>query len=163
MHQLETSRLRFRLWNEGDFEEIRDYFQEQQYAQFLGGIKDAESSWRLMATYLGHYQLKGYSYLAIETKEAAQLIGTIGLWNSDPWPEPELGYWLFGHAMGQGYGVEAGEVVKAYAEEIKLPSLVSYIDPVNEASKKLALKLGAYHDGEIQLLDFGKHAVYRYW
>ena len=163
MQHLETERLKFRLWQESDFKEIERYFKEEQYARYLGGVKDSESSWRLMATYLGHYQLMGFSYLAIETKSDHQLIGTVGLWNSTPWPEPELGYWLLPIAMGKGYGVEAGLAVKEYAKEIELPSLVSYIDPVNEPSKKLALRLGAKLDGVVQLLDFGKHEVYRYW
>ncbi len=92
------------------------------------------------------------------------VVGTIGLWNSDPWPEPELGYWLLPEYQGKGYGTEAGLAVKKYAlEDLALPTLVSYIDAENEPSKKLALNLGAKPDKAVNLLDFGPHEVYRYW
>lgn len=160
---LETERLKFRQWQKSDYPIFAKFFSEKESARFVGGLKSPEESWRLMATYIGHYTLYGYSYLAIETKDTQQLIGTVGLWNSDPWPEPELGYWLLPEVQGKGYGVEAGVAVKQYAlETLKLDSLVSYIDSTNEPSKKLALVLGAHLDKPIELLDFGQHEVYRY-
>ncbi len=160
---LETERLVFRQWKHADFSVLAKFYAEESNARFVGGVKSPEESWRLMATYIGQYELKGYSYLALEEKDTKALIGTVGLYKSDPWPEPELGYWLLPNAQGKGYGVEAGLVVRDFAlEKLKLESLVSYIDPVNEPSKKLALRLGAKLDGVIELLDFGAHEVYRY-
>ncbi len=163
MKDLVTTRLQFRQWKESDFNQIAEFYQDPVNSRFVGGMKSAEASWRLMATYIGHYELKGYSYLAIDSKETQALIGTVGLWNSEPWPEPELGYWLLPQAQGKGYALEAGTAVLEFARSLNLPSLVSYIDPQNVPSKKLALKLGAIHSGEIPLLDFGPHEVYRYW
>ena len=161
---LETERLIFRQWKKEDYPAFAAFYSVKENALFVGGIKTPEASWRLMASYIGHYTLKGYSYLAVEEKQSGKLIGTIGLWNSDPWPEPELGYWLLPDSQGKGFGVEAGIAVKNYAlDGLQLKSLVSYIDPLNEPSKKLALRLGATLDTTIQLLDFGSHEVYRYW
>ncbi len=161
---LETKRLKFRQWRATDYEAFKAFYSSKQNAKFVGGVKNAEESWRLMATYIGHYELHGYSYLAIDEKATKKLIGTVGLWNSEPWPEPELGYWLLPESQGKGFGVEAGLALKKYAlETLKLDSLVSYIDAENEPSKQLALRLGAKHDSTIDLLDFGPHAVYRYW
>ncbi len=161
---LETERLVFRQWTTGDFAAVANFFSQPGTAQYVGGVKSPEEAWRLMATYVGHQLLNGFSYLAIDEKISGRLIGTIGLWHSDPWPEPELGYWLLPEAQGQGYGVEAGTKVKAYAKQtLKLDSLVSYIDVTNTASVKLAERLGATYDTTIELLDFGKHQVYRYW
>ncbi|MGX1930274.1 GNAT family N-acetyltransferase [Flagellimonas sp. 2504JD4-2] len=160
---LETERLLFRQWKHEDYALFSEFYKSEANARFVGGIKNPEESWRLMSTYIGHYELNGYSYLAIDEKELGNLIGTIGLWNSDPWPEPELGYWLLPTAQGKGYGVEGGLAVKEYAlETLNLKSLVSYIDTANESSKKLALRLGAKYDTTIDLLDFGPHEVYRY-
>jgi RimJ/RimL family protein N-acetyltransferase len=160
---LETERLVFRQWQHSDYDQVFQFFSQEQNARFVGGIKTPEESWRLMSTYIGHYQLNGYSYLAITEKESDLLIGTVGLWNSEPWPEPELGYWLFPQFHGKGYGTEAGLAVKKFAlEEAKLDSLVSYISHENIASKQLALRLGATYDITIDLLDFGAHEVYRY-
>lgn len=163
MLQLTTERLQFRQWTEEDYPPVQAFFTKKENAQFVGGVQNPESSWRLIATYVGHFQLKGYSYLAIETKSDEQLIGTVGLWKSEPWPEHEMGYWLLPRMQGKGYGLEAGKAVLNHGKAIGLPSLVSYIDPRNEPSKKLALGLGAHLDSTIQLLEFGPHEVYRYW
>lgn len=163
MLNLSTERLKFRQWDESDYPEIKTFFSQEDKARFVGGVQNQESSWRLMATYIGHYKLKGYSYLAIETKSDNQLVGTVGLWKSEPWPEHEMGYWLLPHMQRKGFGLEAGKAVLQHAKIIDLPSLVSYIDPRNEPSKKLTLGLGARLDQTIELLDFGPHEVYRYW
>lgn len=164
MIDLETDRLVFRQWEASDYAPFSSFYAKEENARFVGGIKSKEESWRLMATYIGHYTLLRYSYLAIDEKETNQLIGTVGLWNSAPWPEPELGYWLLPGFQGKGFGVEAGLAVKDYAlKKLKLKSLVSYIDPKNEPSKQLATRLGGTYHSEIELLDFGPHAVYRYW
>jgi len=160
---LETERLIFRQWQHSDYQLLAEFYSKEENAQFVGGIKGPEESWRLMATYIGHYELNGYSYLAIDEKASGNLIGTVGLWNSQPWPEPELGYWLIPDAQGMGFGVEAGLAVKNFAlETLNIDSLVSYIDSANEPSKKLAQRLGANYDSTIELLDFGPHEVYRY-
>ncbi|MEL6868116.1 MAG: GNAT family N-acetyltransferase, partial [Bacteroidota bacterium] len=160
---LETDRLIFRQWQKADYPILANFFSDEENARYVGGVKTPEAAWRLMATYIGHYELNGFSYLATTEKASGKLIGTIGLWNSSPWPEPELGYWLLPESQGKGFGVEAGLAVKAYAlDTMGLDSLVSYIDPANAPSKKLALRIGAQLDATIDLLDFGRHEVYRY-
>lgn len=164
MINLETQRLVFRQWQRKDFPIFKEYFADAMLARFVGGTKTPEESWRLMASYIGHYELLGFSYLALQEKSSQQLIGTVGLWNSEPWPEPELGYWLLPGFQGKGFAFEAGLAVKEFAlHHLKLNSLVSYIDADNGSSISLAQKLGAKFDATIQLLDFGPHEVYRYW
>ncbi len=163
MLHLSTERLQFRQWEEKDHAKVEAFFSQEENAQFVGGVQNQESSWRLIATYIGHFQLKGFSYLAVETKTGQKLIGTVGLWKSKPWPEHELGYWLLPEMQGRGFGNEAGKAVLEHARDINLPSLVSYIDPKNEPSKKLAMGLGAKLDSTLNLLEFGPHEVYRYW
>lgn len=46
---------------------------------------------------------------------------------------------------------------------LKAPSLVSYIDPRNEPSIRLAKRLGAVHTDTIELLSYGKHYVFRHF
>lgn len=163
MTGLETDRLNFRLWRDADFGPFAEYFADEKTARYVGGRRSREEAWRLMATYIGHYRLRGYGYLAVEERSSRELVGCVGLWNSEPWPELELGYWLFQEMQGKGYATEAAERVKEYAfESLQVDTLVSYIDPGNEPSKRLALRLGATHETDIELLEFGLHGVYRY-
>ena len=160
---LETERLVLRQWDILDYERFSKFFSDEKNARFVGGVKNKEKSYRLMAAYIGHYILNGCSYLAVTEKTSKDLVGTVGLWNSKPWPEPELGYWILPEHQGNGFATEAGLAVKKFAlENLELESLVSYIDPSNKASIQLALRLGAKYDSEIKLLDFGLHSVYRY-
>lgn len=160
---LKTERLIFRQWKNSDYEQFSKFYSNDKNAKYVGGIKNTEESWRLMTSYIGHFVLNGYSYLAVIEKSSKKLIGTVGLWNSEPWPEQELGYWLLPEFQGKGFGKEAGLTVKNFAlDTLKFESLVSYIEPSNEASKQLALRLGAKYDTKIDLLDFGPHDVYRY-
>ena len=101
--------------------------------------------------------------MAVEEKSSNELIGSVGLWNSDPWPEPELGYWLFPEYQGKGYATEAGQKLKSFAFEVlKFRTLVSYIDSDNSPSVRVAEKLGGRESGICQLLNFGDHVIYRY-
>ena len=122
---LETKRLIFRQWQNSDHQLFSQFFSNDRTARFVGGVKSPEESWRLMASYIGHYELNGFSLLPIDEKESGKLIGTVGLWKSHSWPEPELGYWLLPDSQGKGYGMEAGLAVKGFAlEKLKLNSTI---------------------------------------
>ncbi len=163
MIELTTARLRFRQWREDDFPVIREFFGDPVETRFVGGQRDAEQAWRLLATYIGHYQLKGYSYLAVVEADSGDLVGSVGLWRSEPWPELELGYWFLPQARGRGYASEAAGAVRQYAfERLGVDTLVSYIDEDNTPSRRLAERIGGRLEGSIGLLDFGEHLVYRY-
>ena len=66
--------------------------------------------------------------------------------------------------QGKGYASEAGRRCIDYAREVlKASSLVSYIDPENQASINVAKRLGAVLDGTIELVSHGPHCVYRHF
>ena len=109
MKPIATERLLLRPWSEADYPEMLRFFSDPETANFVGGTKNEEEVWRLLATYIGHLQLKGYSYLAIEEKSTGALVGAAGLWNSEPWPELELGYWVIKEHQGKGYATEAAK------------------------------------------------------
>ena len=163
MRELETERLLIRLWHESDFEPFATFFADEENTRFLGGLKNREESWRMMAAYIGHWHMKGYSKMAVIEKITGKLAGCIGIWDSEPWPEAELGYWFLKEMQGKGYAFEAGLRMKKFAFETKkFKTLASYIDAENKPSIKLAEKLGAVYDGTVQLAYFGEHSIYRY-
>ena len=163
MKPFETARLLLRPWLASDFEPLATYFADPGLAKYVGGVKTKEEAWRLLASYIGHWQLKGYGYWAVEEKSSQQFVGGVGLWHSPNWPELELGYWIMPQMQGKGYATEAARRAQRFAfEALASPSLVSYIDPANESSKRVAERVGGAFEAIIELLDFGPHEVYRY-
>jgi RimJ/RimL family protein N-acetyltransferase len=161
--ELETKRLRLCKWHERHFESYAEYYDDEEMARWVGGLKSRDQAWRHMAALIGHWALRGYGYWAVEEKETRTFVGCIGLWFSEGWPELELGYWLVRDMQGKGYATEAGLRSRDYAfEVVGANTLVSYIHPDNEPSKRVAERLGARYEKTIDLVDFGPHLVYRY-
>ena len=163
MIELETERLRLCQWQESHFEPYAEYYGDEEMARWVGGLKDRDGAWRHMAALIGHWALRGYGYWAVEEKETGTFVGCVGLWFSEGWPELELGYWLVRDVQGKGYATEAGVRCRDYAFQVLgVDTLVSYIHPDNEPSKRVAERLGAQREKVIELLDYGPHLVYRY-
>jgi len=163
MDTLETERLKLRHWNESDFGQFAQYANED-YARYVGGQKDSEQAWRHMALQLGHWNLRGFGYWAVDQRDTGEFVGSAGLWQSPGWPELELGYWLLKEHQGKGYALEACLACIRYAREVlNARSLVSYIDPRNKPSIRLAMRLGAVYEGAIELANYGSHCVFRHY
>jgi RimJ/RimL family protein N-acetyltransferase len=164
MEIIETGRLKLRQWNENDFDDFALYYADEENARYVGGQKDADQAWRHLALLIGHWELKGFGYWAVDEKETDAFVGCVGLWQSPGWPELELGYWLMKEHQGKGYGLEAGRRCIEYAREVlQASSLVSYIDPRNAPSIRLAERLGAVYEETIELASHGPHRVYRHF
>ena len=69
MIDLQTDRLRFRQWEHSDHPAFATYFGDAINTQFLGGVINSESAYRLLTSYIGHQALHGYSYVAVEEKK----------------------------------------------------------------------------------------------
>jgi RimJ/RimL family protein N-acetyltransferase len=63
--------------------------------------------------------------------------------------EPELGYITLPEHAGQGYATEAARAARDWGLRL-LPTLVSYVDPKNQASDRVAERLGAVRDAEAE-------------
>ncbi|MEL6847063.1 MAG: GNAT family N-acetyltransferase, partial [Bacteroidota bacterium] len=149
---------------EEDVSEIIPAFADENWSAYLGGRKDAEGCWRLIAGYMGHWEMRGYGYWALEDKSTARLLGGAGLWHSPQWPALELGYWILPAYQRQGYAMEACQhILESVSQEMQPDSLVSFIHPDNQPSQALALRLGGKKEAAIPLLTFGPHLVFRYW
>lgn len=161
--RLETERLVLRQWEARDFEPFATYYAAEETARYVGGVSSRDQAWRRLAAQIGHWTLLGFGYWAVEEKSSGEFAGCVGLWRSAGWPELELGYWLMPSMFGKGYATEAGAASRDFAWEIVgAESLVSYIDPENEPSKRVAERLGARYEATIELLSLGPHCVYRY-
>lgn len=146
--ELETERLRLRQFCEGDFDALVENHADPELTRFLGGPATAPETWRWLLSMLGHWSLRGFGYFGLEEKATGSLCGAAGLIHHFDWPEIELGWRVFRSHQGRGFATEAARRIRRYAYEVLgLTALVSYIDPANKASVRVAERLDAKLDG----------------
>lgn len=161
--ELETERLRLRMWRQSDLDAYAGYYAREETARYVGGVMSWDKAWRHMAALAGHWALKGFGVWAVEEQSSSSFVGAVGLWEPEGWPELEVGYWLMKEAHGKGYATEAAAGARQHAYmKLGATTLVSYIDPANTPSRRVAERLGAQEEAVIELLDLGPHCVYRH-
>jgi len=149
---LETERLRLRAWREEDLEPYAIFCASEATARFLGGVCNRQDAWRRIAMFLGHWALRGFGNWAIEEKATGRWVGYSGLWAPDGWPEPEVMWGIAADRQGRGYATEAGRCARDFAyAHLGWRTLVSYIAPANAPSQRVARRLGATCERDIEL------------
>jgi RimJ/RimL family protein N-acetyltransferase len=149
---LETERLILRGWRDDDLDAWAAVCADPEVTRYIGGTRDRAEAWRSIATYVGHWALRGYGLWVLESRIDGRLIGRAGLWNPEGWPGEELGWTLARDAWGEGYATEAARAAMAWAwTELRLPRLISVIDPRNRSSIAVARRLGMRHARDWEL------------
>lgn len=159
---IETERLRLRGYNMADYKQMVAFFATQR-SQFVGGPQNSEEVWRWFSSDMGQWYLLGFGSLTFEDKVTGEFIGQVGLSFPDEYPECEIGWVMLEQFEGKGYAFEAATAARDYAfSNLGRETLVSYIDPDNARSIKLAERMGAIRD-ETALTPRGeKCLVYRH-
>ncbi len=94
-----------------------------------------------------NWLLRGHGLWAVERRADTETIGFVLIGFKPGDHEPELGYMLVERARGNGYTFEAAQAALRFAADaLSFNTLVSTIDPGNDASLQLALKLGGQRD-----------------
>lgn len=131
-------------------------------AKDMGGPHSIEHAWGDFSLGIALWRLYGVGNLSIELRETKEYIGRIEINQGPRYPEPELGWQLQKGAEGKGYAFEAAVALRDWVfRETRLQTLVSYIDPANERSIRLAKRLGATVDEQARPQDPGD-LVFRY-
>jgi len=143
---LETERLRLRAPCMGDWETVAAYLGSER-ARHIGGPYPREKAWRGFASSMGEWLLLGFGYWAVEERGTGRLVGEVGLQRPVPFPEAELGWDLYDGHEGRGYATEAARAARDWAYGARgLTTLVSFIDPENIRSIRVAERLGCHLD-----------------
>jgi RimJ/RimL family protein N-acetyltransferase len=150
---IETERLILRGWREDDLDAYAEMMADPEVMRFLGGPSARGDSWRSMATMIGHWALRGFGLWAVERKRDGVLIGRVGVQYPEGWPSTEVA-WTLGRAYwGQGYATEAAKASLDYGfKTTSLGKLISLIDPENQASLRVAQRLGYTKGGKATLV-----------
>jgi RimJ/RimL family protein N-acetyltransferase len=153
--RLETARLILRMFREDDFEAYHTKVSsDPDVMRYLGDGQPLTRSlaWRQMAMIVGHWQLKGYGFWAVEERSTGELVGRIGLFDPEGWPGFELG-WVLGKAYWKrGYATEgARRVLDHVFTDMGRDHVISLIYPANTASIRVAEKIGETLEGRVDL------------
>jgi RimJ/RimL family protein N-acetyltransferase len=155
MVRLETERLVLRIFREEDFEPYARICADAEVMRFLGGkTLTPGEAWRHMAFLIGHWHLRGYSHWAVEEKATGSMIGRLGFLNPAGWPGFEIGWTLARESWGKGYATEGARRALRYAfTELDKAHVISLIHPQNQASIRVAERLGERLEGEAEIFD----------
>ena len=161
--ELETARLVLRRPDDRDTAAAIDFMASDR-ARFVGGPMDRGTAWRAHARMIGHWTLRGFGMFTVTLKEGGAIIGQVGCYYPNDWPERELGWHIWSPAHeGRGLAFEAASAVRSHAfGPLGWPTAVSYIDPANARSIALAQRLGATLDPTAVAPEPGGALVYRH-
>ena len=160
--RLETKRLALRAFAPGDVE-LFAMFYASEASRFVGGPEDRVATWRRIASYAGCWMLRGYGKFVVEEKASGRAMGIVGPWYPEGWPEPEIGWTILPEFEGHGYATEAAERAIAFAyDELGWTTAMSAIFPGNVRSFNLAGRLGARHEGSVEIKPYGALEIYRH-
>jgi len=125
-------------------------FYASDVSKFYGGPCSREEAWRKFAVYPGHWALRGFGPWALEEKASGEYVGLTGLWFPEAWPEPEITWALVQQHHGKGFATEAAaRSIQAAYEDFGWTTAVSVLALKNEASARVAQRLGSVNEGEI--------------
>lgn len=152
---LETDRLRLRMFELDDWQPLALMFADEEFVRYTIGQPQTEwATWRILASYVGHWQLRSFGPYAVVEKSSGELVGPIGLYYPGEWPGPEIMWSIAPQFWGKGYASEAASAVKQVAIASKyFDRLISLIAPGNERSKAVAKRLGAVYEQTIAFRD----------
>ncbi|HEV7292606.1 MAG TPA: GNAT family N-acetyltransferase [Devosia sp.] len=160
---LTTERLVLRGQRLDDFDRLAALYTTER-SRYIGGPLPPPDVWRGFMNSVGHWAVRNYGGWAIDLAATGENIGEVAVTHPVSFPETELGWLLFDGFEGQGYATEAAHAALRYAKDTaQPPTLVSYIDPENASSLRLAHRLGAQRDLAAATPNGDPCLVLRYW
>ena len=153
MKILETDRLILRHLLPTDLDSLYMLYSDEEVRRYFpeGTLTYQETREELEWFLNGHPEYPKLGLWATIHKETNQFIGRCGLlpWTIDQRPEVEVAYLLGKEYWGQGLGTEAAQAIVQYGfETLRLSRLICLIDRDNQASIKVASKIGMTFEKE---------------
>jgi len=162
---IETERLVMRAFRDDDLDQLAAIYGDEEVMRYIGDGQPGNrmDTWRSMAMFLGHWQLRGYGIWAAEEKATGRLLGRIGMFNPEGWLGLEVGWLLARDVWGNGFATEGGRAALQWAfDALDAGHVISIIRPDNTASRRVAEKLGGVMEREIDDLRGLPIVVYGY-
>lgn len=148
-----TERLTLRPQTMVDWPAFRALMMSKR-AEFMGGPMAEQKAWGTFCHGLALWPLMGHGALMVNRREDGQCLGQVVINHGPLFAEKEIGWYVYPDAEGFGYAFEAANALLDWAFNSRgLKTLVSYIEPENTRSIRLAEGLGAQLDADAPRLD----------
>ena len=149
MPEIETSRLRLRMFTPGDLDALSQITGDPEVMRYLGtsGARSREKTKNTIDAILRHWEEHGFGIWAVEHKADQRLIGWCGLQMLEKTPEIEIAYLLARDYWNQGLATEAGRAAIEYGfNGLKLERIVAIALPENVGSSRVMEKIGMKYE-----------------
>jgi RimJ/RimL family protein N-acetyltransferase len=148
--ELLTARLLLRRFRPSDEPALAAINADPEVTRYLNRRVGPAASRAFYASALDHWATHGFGFWAAESIESdtnGHFLGFIGLGYATFLPQlaqrVEVGWRLARSAWGRGLATEGALAARDHAlHSLRLPELISVIDPENERSRRVAAKLG---------------------
>lgn len=152
---LTTDRLILRAPRLSDFDAWADYYASPRSGH-EGGPFDRAQAYRIWASDVALWQLRGYGPFAVEDRTAGAHLGDVGIYQSADYPAPELGWFTVPAAEGRGIAFEAAKTVLQWLRDTTdWCHVTNIIAPANTRSIALGERLGGVIDPTLPGIDAG--------
>ncbi len=121
-----------------------------------GGPRDLRGAWEDFAAGFGLWAIEAIGTWSLEDRASGAFAGVVGFYHPVDFPELEIGWTVLDGYEGRGLAYEAAMAARGWGyDERGLTTLVSYIDPANARSLRLAERMGARRDPSAAGVDAG--------
>lgn len=118
----------------------------------VGGPVGPADSWRSFLASVGHWTLRGYGMWVVEHRDTGEVAGRVGMTLNDGWHEPELAWHIYEGFEGRSIAYQASLLAREYsAKHFGLDRVMSYISSENQRSMRLATRLGAVFEKNVEM------------
>jgi len=150
--RLETDRLYIRPFEKKDWEPFFTFMRDEVATQYLSFIKEQKTyqgAEELFNMILDRYGKENQIFvLAVVRKTDEKFVGSIGLLPIKGSSDVEIFYTLLPKYWGKGYATEATHRLFAYVfSELDVERIVASIYPSNQASERVAERVGMIYKG----------------
>jgi ribosomal-protein-alanine N-acetyltransferase len=152
---LETGRLVLRPFVPEDIDEVAAMYADPEVVRFIGDGTTAtrEESAEWLERCLAHWREHGFGHWCVRRRENDAFVGRCGLQvqRFEGLEEIEVGYVLVRSWWGRGFATEAAAATRDHGfQALGLGRLISLIQPANEASKRVATRIGMRYERDVE-------------
>ena len=147
--RIQTDRLLLREHRRADFDDFAANSADPEATTFLSGVSDRRTAWRIYLASTGSWVLDGRGWWSVELRATGVMVGTVGVFVRESAPDFEIGWTVFRAHWRKGYGAEAAQAALDHAfTDYGTKRVIAHIDPKNEGSIGVALKIGMRFEGD---------------